>query len=716
LPDLRAFTVWDTIRNTIEDRNLTLYLILDEAHRGMRSPSRNERAEKSTIVRRLINGTNDVPPVPIVWGISATVDRFNTAMDEAEGRLLYPSVVVDPARVQDSGLLKDDIRLDFPIETGSFDTVLLTRATRKIKESTALWREYGESQDPAGNPVAPLLVVQVPNTPSEELLISAITTIRNEWPDLPSDAIAHVFGDHSSIELGVHQIPYVNPGKVQDRPHIRVLFAKDAISTGWDCPRAEVLVSFRPASDETHITQLLGRMVRTPLARRIPGHDRLNSVDCVLPLFNRRTAGAVAEVLLGQKGEGYDGSGDTGGGQGRRVLFEPVDMQVNASIPAVIWRAFDALPSQTLPRKAAKPVKRLTMLAQALSRDGFLPNARKDAYTELFGVLDGFMARHRQKVDEAILNILEVQGETIVAGVNTKRVNVGDRFVEVADDRVIEAGFRRAGRVLSLDIARKYAVHIAVPIDDDDGLLDAHLKVAALAQVEGVQAELDREAESLAKEWLAKYRVAIKGLSDERRSVYDDIIGTHREPQHIDIRRPRIRTEDTIGNGGMKLPAATGHLMCDERGEFPINSLNQWERRVLQSEMAQPEFRAWYRNPGRASADSLAIAYVNAKGNWCRVFPDFIFFHGDDSDIKVSIVDPHGFHLNDALPKLRGLANFAEKYDAEFHRIEAVAEMENGTLRVLDLKEEKVRQATHKATDVEVLYLSEVAIDYVGPL
>ncbi|MEV4899417.1 DEAD/DEAH box helicase family protein, partial [Nonomuraea sp. NPDC055795] len=218
LPDLRAFTVWDTIKNTIEDSSSTLYLILDEAHRGMRPPSRNESAEKSTIVRRLINGINDVPPVPIVWGISATVERFNTAMTEAEGRSLYPSVVVDPARVQESGLLKDDIRLDFPIEAGSFDTVLLARATRKIKESTALWIEYGESQEPPGDPVAPLLVVQVPNAPSQELLLSAIATIRSEWPDLPSDAVAHVFGDHSPIELGVHHIPYKGP-----RPSLGVL-------------------------------------------------------------------------------------------------------------------------------------------------------------------------------------------------------------------------------------------------------------------------------------------------------------------------------------------------------------------------------------------------------------------------------------------------------------------------------------------------------------
>jgi type III restriction enzyme len=34
-PDAQAFTIWDTIRNTIEDPALTLYLVLDEAHRGM---------------------------------------------------------------------------------------------------------------------------------------------------------------------------------------------------------------------------------------------------------------------------------------------------------------------------------------------------------------------------------------------------------------------------------------------------------------------------------------------------------------------------------------------------------------------------------------------------------------------------------------------------------------------------------------------------------
>ncbi|MBP2702921.1 DEAD/DEAH box helicase family protein [Microbispora sp. RL4-1S] len=711
-PDLRVFTMWDTIRNTIEDDRLTLYLILDEAHRGMKAPSSRDRAEKSTIVRRLINGANDVPPVPIVWGISATVERFNTAMAEAEGRLSYPSVIVDPARVQESGLLKDDIRLDFPAETGVFDLVLLSRATRKLKESTQLWREYAEAQDTKADPVAPLLVVQVPNSPTRELLLSALTTIRDEWPDLPPDAVAHVFGEHTPIDLGGYVIPYVSPEKVQDRTHIRVLFAKDAISTGWDCPRAEVLMSFRPANDETHITQLLGRMVRTPLARRIPGHDRLNSVECVLPHFNRKTATAVAEVLLGQKAEGNDGSGDTGGGEGRRVLFKPVDMNVNSAISQAIWNAFDALPSQTLPRKSAKPTKRLTALAQALSRDGLRPNARKDVYRELFGVLDGLMARYKQQVEETTYGLLRVEGETIAAGVTTKKVRTVGKFSEAADERAIDAAFKSAGRILSPDLARKYADHIAVPEDEEDGLFDAHVKVAALAQIEGVQAELDREADALTKKWLTEYRVAIKGLSDERRAVYDDIIAMSAKPQRIDILRPKIRTEETEKAGGSRLPTKPAHLMSDDNGEFPVGSLNTWEMKVLESEMSQPGFRAWYRNPGRASEDSLAIAYKDAKDNWRRMCPDFIFFSGSDDDIKVSIVDPHGFHLRDALPKLRGLADFTEEYGSTFHRIEAVAEMEDHTLRVLDIKIESVRQAIRQAVDAEQLYLSNAAIDY----
>src|SRR4051812_24229815 len=60
-PDLRSHTIWDTIRSTVEDPALTLYLVLDEAHRGMGNTSVAVQNEKSTLVKRLINGEKRVP-------------------------------------------------------------------------------------------------------------------------------------------------------------------------------------------------------------------------------------------------------------------------------------------------------------------------------------------------------------------------------------------------------------------------------------------------------------------------------------------------------------------------------------------------------------------------------------------------------------------------------------------------------------------------------
>ena len=709
VPDARAFTMWDTLANTIADEHLTLYLILDEAHRGMKSRSTGDRAERATIVQRLVNGANGVPPVPIVWGISATVERFNDAMAKAENRTSYPPVVVAPERVQESGLLKDDIRLDFPSETGLFDTVLLARATRKARRATGLWRDYAQREGAAAEAVVPLLVVQVPNKPSDELLLSALTTIRETWLELEPDAMAHVFGDHAPIELGGFTVPYVGPETVQDRSRVRVLFAKDAVSTGWDCPRAEVLVSFRPAREETHVTQLLGRMVRTPLARRVPGNDLLNSVECVLPHFDRSTAARVARSMLGDREHDKDG---TGGGAGRRVLLAPVDLEVNQATPKAVWEAFDALPSQTLPRKAARPVRRLAALAQALSRDGLRTDARKDAYRKLFAKLDGLLAQHKEKVAAASKGILDVEGETLVARVVGGEVREHRAFVEAADERSVDADFKGACRALTAELARKYADHLARVIEDDDGLFDAHVKVAALAQVEGVSGELDRQADEVGRKWFDTFRVAIKGLSDERRAVYDEIRGMSPESQMIEIKRPRIRTEETEDADGNTLETRTGHLMSDSDGNFPIGSLNQWEIEVLDKEMRRFEFLAWYRNPPRPSSDALAIAYQNAQGRWGRMCPDFLFFHGDGQNVKVSIVDPHGHHLADALSKLRGLAEFADMHGESFHRIESVARVKDGTLRVLDLTDPHVRKAIAEAEDVQTLYLGDDASNY----
>ena len=708
-PDEVQSSIYDTITNTVANEDLTLYLVLDEAHRGMATRAR----ERSTIVQRLINGQGSVPAMPIVFGISATVERFEAAMKDAKGRDALPSVQVDSALVQASGLLKDDIALSIPAEDGAFESVLLTKAVEKIKASESAWQDYACEQGES-EAVRPLLVVQVGDKPSQETLTRTLDTIYAAWPELPYDAIANVFGEHTDLDIGQQVVPYIEPQRVQDATHVRVLLAKSAISTGWDCPRAEVLVSFRPAKDRTHITQLLGRMMRTPLARRIPGNELLNSVDCLLPLFDRKTATGVAELLMkGATSKDADEGEDGGGGIGRRVLFDPIPLYANPAIAQAVWERFSAIPSVTIPKKNVKPIRRLTALATALSKDHLVDEAVDQAHKHLHAVLDGRAVQYREKLEKVREDVLTMEGEEVrgrIGGEFSYRA-----FSVSADPRAIEDYYRASTRVLSPALCASYVDHLVGPDGDEDELLEAHITIASLGRVPEIAQAVEVEADALARDWLTKTRVARKGLTDERQAEYDRLESMSATPEPISLTTPKNAQADTKvrhpDGTEADLPIREMHLLASADGTFPI-ALNEWERKVLDSEAAQPGFQGWYRNPERAAKESLAVAYKDEVGDWKALRPDFIFFGtNNDGSVAVDLVDPHGHHLSDALPKLRGLAEFAERFADYFRRVESVAET-GGVLRVLDITKPRVRQAIRDAQSAKALYESEVASDY----
>ena len=706
MPDGRAFTAWDTIKNTIENPDLTLYLVLDEAHRGMK-PTSGE--EKATIVKRMINGSGAIPGIPIVLGISATVDRFNEAMAGMQDRGTLPNVVVDSGKVQASGLLKDTIVLDVPDETGQYDTVLVRRGTDKLKESSAAWEAYAEEQGEA-DLVQPLMVLQVPNSPDHDEIGRALDTIYDRWPELSDDAVSHVFGDHTTQIFGSHSITYVPPERVQESNQIRVLIAKDAISTGWDCPRAEVMVSFRPARDRTHITQLVGRMVRTPLARRVPGSERLNAVYCLLPFFDPKSVQDVAAALM----QGTDGGGEL---PGRRVLVNAEEMKRNRAIPRPVWDKLLSLPSQSLPKRQAKPVKRLTSLAHELAADGLLPEAGKKAHAEMHKALNAARARYKPEIAKARASVLSVEGKTLKADLKSLEMSF-DEFLEDADFAVIDDAYNRAARVISPDLATTYCESIAEAEGQGDdleaALIEARITVAALGLVPQVKEFLEAEAEKLANEWLTEYRVDIKSLSDERQDIYRQIGEMTAHPLDVVLAMPGSWMQPTtvreVDGTETPLPRFDRHLLCGEDGMFPEH-FNSWESEVLAAELQRMDTIAWYRNPSRASQDSLGVTYEEG-GNFKILRPDFIFFtQGADGSIAADIVDPHGAHFADSIPKLRGLAAYAASYGKKFRRIDAVAKI-GENFRVLDLQEEHVREAIADANSVTALYESAVGSDY----
>lgn len=290
--DGRTYSLWETIANTIAQRPHGFVVVVDEAHRGTGSSTSSSRGTRDTIVSQIIGGgTTGRPAAPIVWGISATPRKFLGAMAEAGRTTKQHTVRIEDVRA--SGLLKEQIILGHTQGVDAAESALVRFAVHRVRLYERKWAAYtAATGEPA---VHPALVIQVADKPSESELATLVAITLEEWPGIDASAVVHTFADHADLVVGGYRIPWCPPEDIQDRPEIRIVLCKTAITTGWDCPRAEVLLSFRVAKDLDLITQIMGRMVRTPLARRVDTDQDLNAVHCILPKFDQDAVEAIAE-------------------------------------------------------------------------------------------------------------------------------------------------------------------------------------------------------------------------------------------------------------------------------------------------------------------------------------------------------------------------------------------------------------------------------------
>jgi hypothetical protein len=703
--NLRQHSMWEVIANTINGGVVDLYLVLDEAHRGMQRST-----DRKTIVQRIISGAPaSNPPMPVVWGISATIARFTAAMEGVTDRTSYPYVEVDIEKVRVSGLVKDEIGLDEPDEKGAFGNTLLREAVKATLDYERRWATYSTEQ---GEPtVLPVLVIQVPDKASDAKLTETISVIESEWPGLGPLAIAHVFGEHERLHLGGRAVDWVQPESIQNDTVVRVVLAKTAISTGWDCPRAEVLYSERPAKDVTHIAQIIGRMVRAPLTHRVATDDTLNSVACFLPLFDRTALATIKAELEGA------GKGNGENRVGPAVVRAPKIFERNALVDSAAFDAIEALPSLPAPDVLASPLRRAKELARLLTDtatgEALLSGAGSRLTNALMSKLDGVAAQYAETVDANIANI-----ET--ANISRTRIAVtggelGQTTHQVATHLTdLDRDTRRIVNAVKEGVGKDYFAHRVAKAGADADLLDVRTRVAALFMVDGVSGELEAEATKWVQTRLSQFAVDIKNTTGATRDAYRRVQEQTSSPEQLTVDlRDNLSAASKTGKGD-DLPTFQGHLYADASGWFPAD-LNTWETTVVNTEIERPSFVAWYRNPARPTPASLRIAFQDDSDDWGSVQVDFLVVsRRDDGGLGVSIVDPHGDHLADARVKLLALADYAERYGDAYVRIESIAKASDGTLRVLDLQEAGVREAVRAfpGGQVSALYESHDARPY----
>ncbi len=703
--NLRQYSMWDVLANTINSGRTDLYLVLDEAHRGMKPPR-----DRKSIVQRIISGEGSLnPPVPVVWGISATIDRFSAAMKGISGRTEYPHVTVDLDKVRASGLVKDEIGIDEPNEAGSFGTTLLREAVTALKDFEERWAAYAAAEsEPL---VLPVMVVQVPDKITADQLGEIVSVVESEHGNLGSGAVAHVFGEHEAIPFKGRTLRWVPPESIQSDSEIRIVLAKEAISTGWDCPRAEVLYSERPASDATHIAQVVGRMVRQPLAHRIATDDALNTVACFLPNFNRDALGAIKAELEGRG----RGTGDTD--TPAEVVGAPEVFERSESVPLEVFEFIDTLPSVPAPDSLVSPLRRARMLAKLLtdtvSGSPLLADAGAQLTKVLNARLDGLAAEFAEDV---LANIDDLRTTDVLKrrlGADGTDLPESSRQIatHISDlDRDTRRLLRSLKEGAGLDYY-KYRVEVADPGADR---LEIRVAVAALFKIPEVVESVEARATEWVQDQLTNFNVAIKNTTGATRDSYRRIQEQALTPEAVTVTLRDNVSTGTLDSNGNPLPRFAGHVYANTQEGFPAD-LNSWEIQIVQAEVSRPSSIGWYRNPSRPTPAALRIAFQNDAEKWTSLQPDFIVIsRRDDLSLAASIVDPHSDHHADARNKLLALADYAENHGTAFVRIESIT-MVDGVLRYLDLKDSDTRDAVRSFDGAEVasLYSSPESKEYV---
>ena len=131
--------------------------------------------------------------------------------------------------------------------------------------------------------VNPLIIIQVPSNSNE--LISQIESILEERKySYDRNNLAIWLADRKE-----------NTNNIENNESSQaILIMKQAISTGWDCPRAKILVKLRDNMSEDFETQTIGRIRRMPQAHH---YDNVLLDNCYLYTFDEKYEQTIKQEL-----------------------------------------------------------------------------------------------------------------------------------------------------------------------------------------------------------------------------------------------------------------------------------------------------------------------------------------------------------------------------------------------------------------------------------
>lgn len=676
--DGRQYTIWETLTNTalaVPDR---FYVVIDEAHRGMRGGKTVDRAQ--TILQRFLLGSTDdgLCRMPLVIGVSATPRRFEQLLSGTTHTV--HKVYIKAEDVRESGLLKDRILIHYPDSASQAEMTLLAEAANCWQMMEKRWADYCQNQN---EPVVwPILVIQVEDGTDKLLtktnLNVTLATVENAiGRRLQEGEVAHTFNDCGDLDVDGRRVRRIEASRIEEEKSIGVVLFKMSLSTGWDCPRAEVMMSFRRAQDHTYIAQLLGRMVRTPLARRVGADAALNDVHLFLPHYDQATVDSVIEDLKNVEDVPPSETGTS---------RELVTLSRRESMEDVFEALGELVSYRVNAVRKQSALRRLMALGRGLTHDRIDEEALETVKTLIVQKMKSEVKRLRNagELDERARRITGIDLKTIALehGADIAEDNGGYTIEAASAD--IDRHFQQAGRLLGNGLHMDYW-----RAQGDRDADEVKVEVIVLAQGHEEMERIETFAEAEFDKLYNSYKRNIGKLREQRLQHYQRLRLATSNPQPVQWLLPSVIDFRRSPNA----PEYDKHLFLEADGKFRAD-LGTWEQEVLQEELADSSVIAWLRNVDRKQW-SLEIPYEEA-GNMTSMFPDFVIVRQDSKGFLFDILEPHDPSLKDNAAKAVGLAKFAEKHWDLFDRIQLIRKKKgaDGVERYfrLDVGNEPVRR------------------------
>lgn len=703
--EIRTYTIWETLANTVSEYGSHLYVIIDEAHRGAKTKPKATKGQDvaTTTMAKFIKGSpqDGLPRMPRVIGMSATIERFNKlveGLDQNGDSQIRSSVRIAVDDVRKSGLLKERVYCN-PIEDGR-DTdgmPLLRLAVQDWVKKCDAWEAYH---------ISPILLVQVEDGEGEVIsktdLGECFATIQTELgTSFKEFEVVHSFGNQQDINIDGYMLHYVEPSSIDDDKRIRIVFFKESLTTGWDCPRAESMMSFRSAKDSTYIAQLLGRMIRTPLQQRMDCDDTLNDVSLFLPRFSEETLDAITKAISEEEGiapEIKKGKTKQILGTAHPLLRHKSDLAScdteldRGEIVAAINSQGIANCIRTANKKNTPYLTLLFKMAQLLVdyeiKDAkFVANER----TRIVKIIHDYITQLQSdgQYEKRIANIshYSVIQQSYDAIEMQKTAEESTRIIVEVSDTDLEREFTKKRRKLGeqgVAISNEYARQYYF----DDPVGNTRWKKDIILFVDDAQAlfHLEKQARERYAEIAEQSRLDC-AFNDAANSAYNTLI----KGAAGEFARPTFRFPDTM-DMAMGLYECTDHLFADNTTGLAKLKLEigGWEERALSAVRNDSDYVCWVRNEG--SDYILSIPYIDNDGNMKLVKPDILVIRKAKDRYVMDIVDPH-FDYSDRIPRAKGIATWAAE-NPQIGRILLIREVSefNSKLMGIDCARRDVQQ------------------------